>query len=131
MRVYPDSCIVIYIVERHVELLPRIRAIWKTTRPALVVSALTRLECRVRPLRESNETVLHRYERFFQVAANEWAGISDTVFDRAATLRARHHLKTPDALHLAAAIEAGCDEFWTNDHRLDTAASGHLRVLAL
>jgi len=60
MRVYPDACVVIYIVERHVELLPRIRAIWKTTRPTLVVSALTRLECRVRPLRESNETLLHR-----------------------------------------------------------------------
>jgi len=74
---------------------------------------------------------LWSYERFFQVAANEWTTISDTVFDRAATLRARHRLKTPDALHLAAAIEAGCDEFWTNDHRLDTAASGYLRVLAL
>jgi predicted nucleic acid-binding protein len=131
MRVYPDACVVIYMVERHVELLPRIHAIWQTTRPTFVVSALTRLECRVRPLRQLNEILLHRYERFFQVAANEWASISDAVFDRAATLRARHRLKTPDALHLAAAIEAGCDEFWTNDHRLDTAASGYLRVLAL
>ena len=45
------------------------------------------------------------------------------IFDRAAELRAKYRLKTPDALHLACAIHHGCSEFWTNDGRLDEAAA--------
>jgi len=37
---------------------------------------------------------------------------------------------TPDALHLAAAIDAGCDEFWTNDRRLERAAAERIEVIA-
>ncbi|MBK8598626.1 MAG: PIN domain-containing protein [Holophagales bacterium] len=39
-------------------------------------------------------------------------------FDLAADLRVQHGLKTPDAIHAAAAIRHGCSEFWTNDQRL-------------
>ena len=31
-------------------------------------------------------------------------------------------LKTPDAIHLAAALHYQCDEFWTNDNRLNPVA---------
>ncbi len=44
-------------------------------------------------------------------------------------VRVRHRVKTPDALHLAAAINAGCDQFWTNDDRLAKAAEGHIEVI--
>ena len=32
--------------------------------------------------------------------------------------RVQHGLKTPDSLHLAAALRHGCTEFWTNDDPL-------------
>ncbi|WP_091334734.1 PIN domain-containing protein [Allochromatium warmingii] len=51
------------------------------------------------------------------------------VFEHATELRAQHRLATPDALHLAAAIDAGCEEFWTNDRRLEHAAAGLLAVV--
>ena len=44
--------------------------------------------------------------------------------------RVQHGLKTPDALHLAAALHHGCTEFWTNDDRL-RAAAGALAVNVL
>jgi uncharacterized protein len=81
-----------------------------------VVSDLVRLECRVVPLRNGDSELLGRFETVF--AAAEFARFTPAVFDRAAELRAYHRIKTPDALHLAAAIEHGCDEFWTNDDRL-------------
>jgi predicted nucleic acid-binding protein len=34
-------------------------------------------------------------------------------------IRAHYGFKTPDAIHLAAAVVAGCEVFLTNDHRLD------------
>lgn len=51
------------------------------------------------------------------------------VFDLATELRARHRIKTPDALHLAASVLAGCSEFWTHDARLSQAAAPYLRLL--
>ena len=57
------------------------------------------------------------------------APMHTATFDLATDLRARHGLKTPDALHLATALEQGCDEFWTRDRRLESAAGTHLRVV--
>jgi predicted nucleic acid-binding protein len=72
---------------------------------------------------------LARYEDFFANPAAIRLPMTELVFDRAANLRAVHGLKTPDALHLSAAIEGGCDEFWTTDERLDKAARESLRVM--
>ncbi|MCI5218746.1 MAG: PIN domain-containing protein [Candidatus Electrothrix sp. LOE2] len=44
---------------------------------------------------------------------------SSEVFDKATELRAQYSLKTPDAIHLAAALVSGCDVFLTNDLRLN------------
>ena len=53
------------------------------------------------------------------------------VFDLATELRAEHGIKTPDALHLAAAIHGGCDALWTNDKRLARAAAERIRIKVL
>ncbi|WP_295455473.1 PIN domain-containing protein [uncultured Thiodictyon sp.] len=60
-----------------------------------------------------------------------YATLSRPVFDLATDLRARYRLKTADAMHLAAAIIYGCDEFWTNDRRLDQAAAGHIQTVSI
>ena len=98
------------------------RAIADLGNVELVVSDLVRLECRVVPLRNGDAELLRRVVEAF--AAAEFARLTRSVFDRAAELRARHRIKTPDALHLAAALEHGCDEFWTNDDRLTPAHTG-------
>ncbi len=57
------------------------------------------------------------------IASTEDLELHRGVFERAAELRAKQRLKTPDAIHLATALEHGCDEFWTNDSRLQGAGS--------
>ena len=42
----------------------------------------------------------------------------ESIYLRAAGLRARFGLKLPDALHLACAQQHRCEEMWTNDDRL-------------
>jgi len=93
----------------------------------IVSSELVRLETRLLAIRQNNILALQSFNRFFTLC--EMVDLNRAVFERATTLRAEQNLKTPDALHLAAAIEAKCDEFWTNDKRLAKAAGGHLRVL--
>ncbi|MBN1565724.1 MAG: PIN domain-containing protein [Anaerolineae bacterium] len=41
--------------------------------------------------------------------------ITTRIAETAADLRARYNLRTPDALHVAAALDSGCDAFLTND----------------
>jgi predicted nucleic acid-binding protein len=51
------------------------------------------------------------------------------IAERAADLRARYNLKTPDALQVATAIETGCDAFLTNDTGVKRVTE--LRILVL
>jgi predicted nucleic acid-binding protein len=50
---------------------------------------------------------------------------------RVAGLRAERGLRTPDAIHIATAIERGGTVFLTNDRRLATVQSVGLGVLIL
>lgn len=117
VKIYLDSCIVIYLIEGAVSLQTVVEAaIRKNSGKAFCVSELVRLECKVGPLKRSQKKLLTEYDRFFEnVAVLE---MNKTVFESATILRAAHTLKTPDALHLACAIHNQCDEFWTNDHHL-------------
>ena len=135
MRIYFDACMAIYFVERSVpgrdqaivDALEQRRA----NAPSLCWTDLTRLECRTKPLRDQDHGLLASYDEFFSQPGAVFMAMTSAVFNLATELRARHRLRTPDALHLAAAIEAGCEEFWTNDNRLDAAAAGHLRTVTL
>ena len=44
--------------------------------------------------------------------------ISNSIAEQAAQLRATHNIRTPDALQISAALNAGATHFFTNDIRL-------------
>ena len=78
----------------------------------LITSHLARLECRVKPLRDADAALLATYDAFF-TRARVVVDLTAAVLDCATELRARHGFKTPDAIHLASAMEAGVDAFLT------------------
>jgi predicted nucleic acid-binding protein len=55
--------------------------------------------------------------------------VGSAIARRAAQLRAQYKLKTPDAIHIATAIETGCDAFLTND--IGFKRVSEIRVLML
>jgi predicted nucleic acid-binding protein len=82
----------------------------------VAISDLSRLECRVRPLREGRRDVLAAYDTFFGAAGLVVVPLSPAVVDRATVLRARHGLRTPDALQAACCLALdGSARFVTND----------------
>lgn len=120
-RVYLDACIVIYLMENVVPFSEKARQFLARNGDAILcVSPLVRMEVMIKPLRESATILVADYEEF--LAAQNWLRIDDSTFDQALQLRAQHGLKTPDALHLATALQHGCNEFWTNDDRLNKSA---------
>jgi predicted nucleic acid-binding protein len=131
-RVYLDACIVIYYIERNPALFSAIEASLFPTEgngPLVAYSDLVCLECRVAPIRRGDQDLLARFDAFFRLGDRLKIGFETAVFDLATELRATQRLKTPDALHLAAAMHGGCDAFWTNDDRLRRAAEDHLEIV--
>jgi predicted nucleic acid-binding protein len=117
-RVYVEASPVIYLVQQVLPWWTAIRT--RLTAPGVVVvsSELTRMECLVKPLRVNDTLLVSDFETFFNARVAELTPFSAAVFRKAAEIRARYNFKTPDALHLAAAVEGACDVFLTNDARL-------------
>lgn len=114
--VYLDTCAIIALVEGKGDV--RAKLAEKLRNASLAVSDLGWLECAVGPQRTNNSVLLARYRAFFALPEVVRFGLDRGVFEHAAELRARHGWKTPDALHVAAAISARCDAFLTFDQRL-------------
>ncbi len=95
----------------------------------MVISDLTWLECRVKPLRQQNAPLLMLYETILNGPDFERLDLPTPTFGRAADIRAVHGYSLADSLHLGAAVEAGCGAFLTNDARL--AGFGALGVEVL
>jgi predicted nucleic acid-binding protein len=119
VRVYLDAAPVIYTVEQIPLYAAAVDARLSAHSVVRVASDLTRMECRVKPLREGNAELLKDFDDYFEGAVAEIVALSREVIDRATEIRAQYGFKTPDAIHLAAAVVSGCDVFLTNDYRLD------------
>jgi len=130
MRIYLDACVIIYVIEGQPavrdQIASRIRELGHDHALTILTSRLSRLECRVRPLREAQQGLLELYEAFFAANDLRLLEITASVIERATDLRARHGFRTPDAIHLASAIDDGADLFLTGD--LDLRRCGDLAI---
>ncbi|HEY2411829.1 MAG TPA: type II toxin-antitoxin system VapC family toxin [Pirellulaceae bacterium] len=84
----------------------------------VLTSLLTRMECRVKPLRQQDFRLLANYDFMFGQFGVHVIDISAEIVERATQLRADHRFRTPDAIHLATAIESDVDVFLTRDKAL-------------
>jgi predicted nucleic acid-binding protein len=121
-RIYLDACSIIYLVEAanqfHQAALNRLLQVQKDPNFRSLTSRLSYLECRIRPIRDRDDKILAAYSSFFSASDLDLIEISSEVIERATILRANHRFKTPDAIHLASAIESKADLFLTGDASL-------------
>lgn len=131
MKLYLDSVVAIYLVEQPTGFGPIAgRAIARLLPTALIGTDLVKMECLIHPRRLNDSIRESDFVRFFQQNYLPFQTIDAVQFERATDLRAKYaRLKTPDALHLAAAIAAGCDAFVTNDIRLRIVTEIRIEVI--
>ena len=84
----------------------------------ITTSQLSRMECRCQPIRQGNTSLLALYDTFFAGRDLQVSEIDARVIDEATEIRARFNLKSPDAIHLAAATVAKVAVFLTGDKLL-------------
>ena len=128
-----DSAIFIHFIEAAPTWLPAITPLFHaadTGQRELVISAVTLLEVLVVPYRAGNAAIAARYEALLTRSRGiQLIDLTRAQLRRAAQLRALTGVRTPDALQLAAAHDAGCTTFVTNDRRLPAVPG--LRIVQL
>ena len=118
-RLYTETAPLIYYVEEHPTYVAKMDAIIATIeeRPIEAVSSvITLTEVLTHPLKLSNARLVLEYRDILLHSGGfRLLTITARIAESAAALRARYNLRTPDALHVAAGIDARCDAFLTND----------------
>lgn len=132
-RIALDTSVIIYSVEKVQPYFDLLAPIWQSAKQGkytLYGSELLLLEVLVKPLQNS-DAVLESAFRQLLTNSRELSllPISRAVLESAGKLRAEHGIKTPDAIHLATAILAGCSFVVTNDSAWRKAAGISVVVL--
>lgn len=84
-----------------------------------VVSAIVEMELLVKPLRERDSSTIERVELFLRTTPNlSIRSVDRVVARRAADIRARTGISTPDAVVVATALEERCDAIIGNDYNV-------------
>lgn len=128
-----DTSPFIYFVERNPAYVHLMREIFRRVDVGTLSgysSMITLAEVLTQPLRFANIGLANTYRNFLTAGRNfELQPIDVPVAEKAADLRARYALKTPDALQVATALQTGCEAFLTNDLTFQRIVE--LRVLIL
>jgi predicted nucleic acid-binding protein len=121
-----DTSVFIYQIEeneKYVEVTQRIFDWLEGPRARAVTSTITMLELLVHPYRANDSESLDSFYALLSTYPHlEWLPLTLSVADQAASLRARHNLKTPDAVQAATALAETATGFITNDpvfHRVE------------
>lgn len=118
-RLYLDTAPIIYAIEEHDVYWLHLQPIWTAFTAGevqIVTSEITLLETLVRPLRDRDSKLADTYNELLTGSEVFLIPISTDILRAAAELRAKHNLKTPDAIHAATAITSGCQHLIANDN---------------
>lgn len=128
-----DTAPWIYWIEEHRAFLPSLEPIFRQIsegRAIAVASVLVLLEVTTGALRKRDDVLAARYREIFEgMQGVALMDVNASLSIEAARLRARHGLRTADAVHVATALASGATAFVTTDRRLARVDELEVRVL--
>lgn len=131
--VFLDTAPLIYFIEGHSQYQQKLKELFLLNDKGnfrFVSSTITLLEVLVKPLKEGENKIVEQYKTILTNAEGiDIFDITMSITIKAAELRAKYNISTPDALQVATAIEQSADYFLTNDLRLKTVSE--IKVLTL
>lgn len=135
MIIFLDANIIIYQVKAVAPFQQQVHEILQelvSRQPGatFAVSRLSLLECLVKPVREQDVHAIDRYRAFFTATDLRIVEITPQVVETAILLRARHALRTPDALQAASALSLNAPFlFLTGDRSLSSIPDLNVRLI--
>jgi predicted nucleic acid-binding protein len=128
-----DTMVFIYAFEEHPGYLPLLKNFFGVLEKGeieAVTSTITITECLVHPYRKNDFSLAAQYMVLFRNFPHlSIIPLTDDIAERAAFLRARYNLKTPDAIQVATALVSGSRAFLTNDENITAIEGIEIRLL--
>ena len=127
-----DTTPLIYFIEENPAYIEIVRFFFEAMDRGdfmVVTSTVTLLEVLVHPLRSNNRELATEYRDILLNSRLMTLEVSNAIAEQAAQLRATHNIRTPDAIQISAALNAGATHFFTNDIRLPEIPS--LQILSI
>ncbi len=116
-----DTAPLIYFIEENPVYIETVRVFFEAMNRgdfSVVTSTVTLLEVLVHPLRTNNRELAAEYRDILLNSELLTLEVSSVIAEQAAKLRAAYNIRTPDAIQISAALNAGATHFFTNDIRL-------------
>lgn len=133
LRIGLDTSPFIYLFERHPTYYPLVQPLFTQLRAPqfdAVTSVITLIETCVQPQRAGKNKLVEHYRHALMHAEQvRLLNITVEIADISVRLRAQHNIRVPDALQIAAAIDAGATLFVSNDKQLKRVSDIEIVVL--
>lgn len=121
-KIYLDTSVYIYFFEGHSKFSSSVEEILvECTKKQITIIASTLLttELLVAPLKIGNDELVEKYSNLAGYLPNmHYVSFSLNISVKAAEFRAKYNMATPDAIHLATAVDSKVDMFFTGDKKL-------------
>jgi predicted nucleic acid-binding protein len=118
MKVFWDTNLFIYYIERHSVFGPQVLALYRQCRSKgcqLLTSSLTLGEVLAQPLRAGRGDLLLEYRNLLRDSGTfSVVNFTESAADLYARIRADMRLRQPDAIQVACALDAGARVLVTN-----------------
>jgi predicted nucleic acid-binding protein len=131
--VFLDTAPLIYYIEENRNYSPILNKLFLANSKGeflFQTSVITLLEVLVHPMRENEHKLVEEYQNI--LCNSPSIDIIDLNIDiaiKAASLRAKYGLKTPDSIQVATALNASSQYFLTNDIRLKAISEIEILIL--
>lgn len=135
MIAFFDASALIYLIEAREPFASKVRkdltsVARKYPELGVAVGGLTWLECIVGPMKANDSASLATFDAFFARPDLAWVELTKDVVELAAAIRAKHGLRTPDALQAATCLQLGADHmFLSGDNTFKRVTQLNVRVL--
>ena len=120
-RIYWDTMLFVYFIEKHPEHTSRVREIlagMDRRKDSLCTSIFTVGEVLTGPYKKGAFELASKVRESIRPPMVELLPFDTGTAERYARIRAENRVSPADAIHLASAAHAGVDLFLTNDRRL-------------
>lgn len=117
-----DTSILLYLLEENKQYVSKARAVMLAVQSGkyqAVFSSIGLIEILTGPKKQGHYEMTARYREIITSFPNlTIGGMSEGIVEISSNLRAIYGISTPDAIHIATAMEAGARKFITNDKGL-------------
>lgn len=118
-----DTPVFVYFFQRNKEYFSRARSVLKAVedgKVAGVFSAIGMIELFTGLKKQGRDDLAFHYKAALNIFPHLTVvgGLNEKIVDIASEFRVRYEISTPDAIHIATAIDSGAKKFITNDKGL-------------